>query len=1060
MAIFMGGDAQVVSNPIFLRSDNTSFRINKIEIAFDTTYVYCSYYANKNSWANISKETFVENTIDGTKKTILKALGLPFSPERRLFDSAAVVPVMLVFPNISSEEINIIEDAEDNSSFNIYGIKLKQKRNYDRVYTDSDVDSCFYSAKAEEESKNWELAIGLYQKQLEASAFLYGEQSKECAWAMFNILLDYSELGKYEDGIEMGNKIIGILNEYPQDSLVIDVLARTYGSVSSFYTLLNKDDEASRYREKSIFLRRMKPEVGTVSYEEYLLNTSKIYYYNGDFPKALLYGKELVDICRKKYLRRKKEYGCSYAIVLCNLCEFYQRMEQFKDAVETGSLALEIIENGECDDSQVKYLTYINLGGALSSIGKKDEAISYLKYVVDASNNVDSPSDRLLINSRMLLADILLGKKEKRDTLNAIKEYNILLQVLEDSIALGRPQYSEYTELLHKLYLVHRSKNDSLSKHYLYKCVQFVKGIRGENSIEYANLLIQYIRNFLIIPFPDKKEWNNVLSLLRQSSDIVKRHINNTIYNMSKSERSLYWKRYSGLFTWMIPAVCELMCDIDEANSLAYDASLFYKGMLLSSEKEFRDVIISSKDSILNNLYIQYTQNLYKFERLYTTNSSSFELDSLQSAIKNEEFVLSQKVSSFNRLYKGTDVSWKDVRDQLNDGDVAIEIVTVDSNNQDAEETYYDVYMINNKSETPIFAFLFEEKELKEIIESDIIDYNMLSRMIWGNTIVCDFIKEAKNIYFSTSGLLNNIGIEYLPIDSGRSMNDCFNMYRLFSTRELCMQHEKKSMENVCLYGGLDYNNEKSTNHNILSTGRLTRSIVASIVERGGFEPLAGSKEEIEQIRKELENNNIHCITFTGSKGTEESLKDLSGRQIDIIHLSTHGMFVELEDSEHTQSFSFVFSDGDMAIDEEDQILSHSFLVMSGGNKMMISGNEIIGDDGILTALDVSHLDFSNLDLVVLSACQTALGKVESEGVYGLQRGFKKAGANTILMSLDKVDDEATKILMVEFYKNLMSGKTKHQSLKDAQKHLRQVDNGKYDDPKYWASFIMLDGLN
>ena len=63
-------------------------------------------------------------------------------------------------------------------------------------------------------------------------------------------------------------------------------------------------------------------------------------------------------------------------------------------------------------------------------------------------------------------------------------------------------------------------------------------------------------------------------------------------------------------------------------------------------------------------------------------------------------------------------------------------------------------------------------------------------------------------------------------------------------------------------------------------------------------------------------------------------------------------------------------------------------------------------------------------------------------------------------MSLDKVDDEATKILMVEFYRNLMTGKTKYQSLKEAQQHLRQVENGKYNDPRYWGSFIMLDGLN
>ena len=98
--------------------------------------------------------------------------------------------------------------------------------------------------------------------------------------------------------------------------------------------------------------------------------------------------------------------------------------------------------------------------------------------------------------------------------------------------------------------------------------------------------------------------------------------------------------------------------------------------------------------------------------------------------------------------------------------------------------------------------------------------------------------------------------------------------------------------------------------------------------------------------------------------------------------------------------------------------------------------------------------------MVVLSACETGLGLLELGGVFGLQRGFKKAGAKTILMSLDKVDDEATKILMVEFYRNLMDGKTKHQSLKNAQRYLRQVDNGKFDNPQYWASFIMLDGLN
>jgi CHAT domain-containing protein len=98
--------------------------------------------------------------------------------------------------------------------------------------------------------------------------------------------------------------------------------------------------------------------------------------------------------------------------------------------------------------------------------------------------------------------------------------------------------------------------------------------------------------------------------------------------------------------------------------------------------------------------------------------------------------------------------------------------------------------------------------------------------------------------------------------------------------------------------------------------------------------------------------------------------------------------------------------------------------------------------------------------LVVLSACQTGLGDIsQGEGVFGLQRGFKKAGANSILMSLWKVDDEATQILMTQFYKNLVSGQSKRQSLRSAQKYLREYNRGQFDKPEYWAAFILLDGI-
>lgn len=118
-------------------------------------------------------------------------------------------------------------------------------------------------------------------------------------------------------------------------------------------------------------------------------------------------------------------------------------------------------------------------------------------------------------------------------------------------------------------------------------------------------------------------------------------------------------------------------------------------------------------------------------------------------------------------------------------------------------------------------------------------------------------------------------------------------------------------------------------------------------------------------------------------------------------------------------------------------------------------------DDGILTAQEISRIDLRTVDLVVLSACETATGEINSEGVFGLQRGFKKAGTNSIMMSLWKVDDDATCLLMTEFYNNWISKKmTKQKALKEAKQTVRSHKEKGWDDPKYWAAFILLDAID
>ena len=94
---------------------------------------------------------------------------------------------------------------------------------------------------------------------------------------------------------------------------------------------------------------------------------------------------------------------------------------------------------------------------------------------------------------------------------------------------------------------------------------------------------------------------------------------------------------------------------------------------------------------------------------------------------------------------------------------------------------------------------------------------------------------------------------------------------------------------------------------------------------------------------------------------------------------------------------------------------------------------------------------------MTLSACETGLGKLGTDGVFGLQRGFKNAGVHTLLMSLRKVDDRATAHLMADFYRNLIVRRqSKREALVNAQRALREAG---FTNPADWTSFILLDCL-
>jgi CHAT domain-containing protein len=438
------------------------------------------------------------------------------------------------------------------------------------------------------------------------------------------------------------------------------------------------------------------------------------------------------------------------------------------------------------------------------------------------------------------------------------------------------------------------------------------------------------------------------------------------------------------------------------------------------------------------------------------------------------------------------------VQAKLTKDDIAVEFVSF--MNQDT--TFYCAYLLKKDYDVPKMTICL--KTTKQINTKDVYSNSNLSRAIWGS--IADDLVGVKNIYFGPSGELYNIAIESLPDweDSTKLVSDRWNFYRLSSTRELALIKDKNQIKHAVVYGGLTYDTDTASmlRDRIKYPEVRDRDFSANTLEvadslnlRTGVNELPSTKVEATLIDRKLKAGKIDDIICTDTIGTETSFKALSGQKKNLLHIATHGFYWTETEARRTNYSFLTLNNNDDQRYQEDKALTRSGLLFAGANNALKGKPLPEGvDDGILTAQEISRLDLRGLDLVALSACETGLGEITGDGVFGLQRGFKKAGAQSILMSLWKVDDTATQMLMTQFYTNLTSGMSKRKSLLEAQRYVREYETEvevnslsnltpmqqrqqqksgvlnntstqtkkvrPYEDPKYWAAFILLDAVD
>lgn len=453
------------------------------------------------------------------------------------------------------------------------------------------------------------------------------------------------------------------------------------------------------------------------------------------------------------------------------------------------------------------------------------------------------------------------------------------------------------------------------------------------------------------------------------------------------------------------------------------------------------------------NLYDQLdsTQN-HKILKLKELQSKLYNLKQkkfIENLHENKYSELTSKIeSSYADIYKNIscnkDYTNKSIKNLLKENEVLIDIAKVPILN--------DANFIHKKYN--YFALIVEKnKPIKQVFvgSSDSLNYayNLYETYIQGKSQDIILNSTSYDIMFSLidSSIDRNKEIILFPEGVYSFVNPLtlFNKskkkylidYRKISNinnlNDLLIRKEKiKDFNSITLfYNPLFNDNSQNKTINFTSKNRTIRG--------GKINPLPGTKTEGEEIERICKIKNIRVEKFSGKDANEENFK--STKLGDILHFATHGYY--FNKYEHQMFFP---------IDTTKYIspyLLNGLLLTRAENTL---NNEFkYSENGWLTGLEIQSLDFSEVNLIILSACETMIGKeIEGRGVFSLSHSLKIAGGRNIISSLWKVDDEATKQLMINFYEKLNNTSDINKCLYSAILELRNT----YSHPYYWGPFI------
>ncbi|MFT6868010.1 MAG: CHAT domain-containing protein [Cyclobacteriaceae bacterium] len=926
----------------------------------------------------------------------------------------------------------------------------------------------------------------LYLEVLAIEADKYGLKSEQYFGTASALADHYMFVEHVDKGLDLCRQLRrqSVKSNSLEEAVVVKIMGDLYGiggnysrSERMLKDALNMMDELGLY--------------ASIEYVNTLTSLAGLYNRIGKIPEA-----EETYMDAKSILDRLQGDMSEYQLILnSNLALNYTSLGNYDVAEKMYLQNIEQDIEFYGEDSYPSGLDAANLANNYMYAGKLAKAESYFLKAGEVYKSIvgEESSDYAIVLQSLSSVYTRMGDLEKAKAM-AMQAVNIFEKSSKDDRQIAFANY-----YLAETYFASDELEEAEKYHKV--ALELRKKALGVNHPDYA-----FSTTKLAILNWKKEDYKSALKYYKETFDNYFNQINVVFPILSEEEKTkFYYNKLKPAFEQYNTFIIETSAEDKSLLGEMYNNQLATKGLILYASGKIKASIINSGDSVLIAKYNTWIDQKETLAKLFSAGDMAVsvrnkKIDSLTTLSNNLEKEISQSSTAFASAFANKDVKWQDIQQKLKPGEAAVEIIrfrdfSTDSAGIFTDEVYYAALILTPQTtEAPEIVTMKNGKLMESRYLSNYrnaikykVDEDFSYKLFWRP--IANKLQGISKVYFSPDGVFNQISIYTLRNpDSGKFTLDELDIQVITNTKDLLAVNQTSSSSNESvLFGYPNYNmgtldDEKDPKDSGKSAEEAAKAAAenrgrgasrggdrggrgaeqGASVSRGGSTArglrgnmlrymrsdqllalLPGTKKEVGLIDSLYKSKNTNVTTYLSNEALEESIKKVNSPKV--LHIATHGFFLESQ-SDDTGAEAYM-----------ENPLLRSGLILAGANSYIATGkisNQInFAEDGILTAYEAMNLNLENTELVVLSACETGLGEVKNgEGVYGLQRAFTVAGADTMIMSMWTVDDDATQELMTIFYEEWLSGKTKQDAFNTAQKRLKD----KWKSPYYWGAFVMV----